>query len=202
MEIKTWKVEIENQEGFPMLQSRPGKDLMDEIKKTKKNELSEWEENNWQRKAYTENGNVVLPATHIKGCLVNACKHTKIVPYFATKKNETWTRYIEDGMQISGALVEANGTKGLAIGKVKDLKPYGAFTGAQGKNSATKVWRIRPLLETWKVSFELIDPFGRIRKQDLLELFEYAGVFEGVGDGRKIGFGRFTVKTIKEVKTK
>lgn len=183
---KKWHLTIEGH--TPLLYSRMKKEVMDEMKELKKDELSEWEEENWWKKAeYDEENRLLFPPEWLKGTLVNACKATKIVPYFG-KKNQTYTSYAESFMVTS-----LN-----TIGVVDDLEAFGKYVGSQGKNSTRKVWRIRPMLKKWKAELEIIDPEGRMKKSELETLLEYAGLMVGVGDGRKINFGRFDVIDLKE----
>lgn len=163
------------------------KEVEDEKKGLKKNELNGWEEENWLKKAEIEGNKVLIPSRWVMSMLLNACKQTRIVPYFETRKSATYTNYVSSCM-IDNVSPVAN---------IKELKPYGAFVSAQGtKRTGNKVWRIRPMLKKWKVSFDFIDPYGRMKKEELQELLEYGGMFIGIGDNRKNNFGRFEVKSV------
>ena len=186
--IKKYEIKIKGMQ--PLVWNVMKKDLYDEQKKIKKNELAEWDLKTWQRKAEVKGDKVVIPSRWLRSALINACKRTRLVPHFATKKNETYTTYFESVMLEGDP----------EVCKLKDLIPYGAFVGAQGKNSSTKVWRTRPLIERWEGKFLMIDPYGRINIEELKELVDHAGAFVGIGDGRNMNFGRFELETIKEVK--
>ena len=198
MSMKKYTIKIKGLR--PLLWNTMKKELEDEKKALKKNEMDEWEcdPKNWLRKAcIIQKGkypkpaeNVLVPHTWLKAMIVDACKHSRIVPHFATRKNETYTRYAES------LIVESE----KPICKVKNLKEHGAFLGAQGKNSSTKVWKIRPELTKWQHEFILVDPFGRMTKKELKEILDYAGIIEGIGDGRSVNMGRFELVTIKELK--
>jgi len=191
MQQKRYKIHIEGIS--PVVWNVMKKELADELKELKKDQLSEWEEKNWKRKVeLNEKGEIIIPVRWFKSTLVNACKRTRIVPHFSTSKNQTYTNYVQSVM------IYGDGS----VCKDKDLKYYGAYVGAQGKNSSSKIWRVRPLLEKWKTSFELIDPAGRMKKEELKQLIEYAGMFEGIGDNRINNFGRFELKKLEEVKQK
>ena len=57
---KKWIVEIKGIK--PLISNVRKRELDAEIKALKKDELAEWEENNWQRKAeIDENGMVIIP---------------------------------------------------------------------------------------------------------------------------------------------
>jgi len=188
--MKKYKVSIKGL--HPLIWNRMKKELEDEKKQLKRNELGEWEENreNWVRKAELSNGNALVPNEWVKSMLISACKTTRIVPHYASRKNETYTRYMESVM-----IDETS-----PICKSKDLQAYGAFVGAQGKGSSTKVWRVRPFIEKWKLDFSVIDPYGRMKLSELKELLDYSGMFIGLGDNRVNNFGRFDVTAIKEIK--
>lgn len=191
MIAKKYEIQIKNIENSPICWNVMKRELEEEKKKLKKNELNEWEEENWQRKAeYNDKGKVIIPERWFKQSIVEACKKTRMVPHFATSKNETYTRYAQTFMieNIDGSIC-----------KTKDLKYFGAYEGGRGKNSSTKVWRVRPMLKKWGAKFLLYDPAGRIKKKDLQTLIEYAGMFCGIGDNRRNNFGRFEIVKIEEV---
>lgn len=59
------------------------------------------------------------------------------------------------------------------------------------------VLRTRPIFKEWsaKVTIHFIDD-GPIKRDDLIRYLKDAGQFEGVGDGRRLGFGRFNVQVM------
>ena len=81
---------------------------------------------------------------------------------------------------------------------LKDLTDFSCYVGARGKNSDTKVWRVRPMLEQWEGQFEIIDPLGRMLKEELTEIINYAGLMIGLGDNRINNYGRFEIVELKE----
>ena len=186
------KYEIEIIGNSPYVWHTMTKELYDEIGKLKKDEFSEWDNNNWRRWATTDNKlNVIITPSGFKQAIINACKRTRIVPHFATSKKETYTFYAQNFMVF---------TISKPVCKVSELEPYGCFVGAQGKNSDTKVWRTRPLFKNWKVTYSLIDPMGRMKIDELKQLVEWVGLMGGLGDNRINNFGRFDIKSIREVK--
>jgi hypothetical protein len=166
------------------------KEVEDEKKKLKKNEILEWEETNWIKKAEVNNGNALLPKEWVMSMLINACKQTRMIPHYATKKNETYTRYVQS------CIIQDTSP----LGKSKELKEYGKYLPSQGAKGGGKVWRVRPMLDKWDTTFTFVDPFGRMKRDELKELLEYGGMFIGIGDSRNQGFGRFIVDSVKEVK--
>jgi len=196
--MKAYEVEITGTS--PLLWNRMKRDIQLEMKELKKNELDEWETDaqNWLRKAEIDqagtypkgNENVHVPPEWLKAMIVNAFKHSKVVPSFATTKKETFTRY-------AGSFVIQNGTP---ICKVNELVGHGAYVSGQGKAGGGKVYRMRPMLETWTHKFVVLDPFGRMEQRELEDALEFGGIIEGIGDGRSMNFGRFSIKSVKEIK--
>lgn len=175
----------------PLLLNVRQRDIDLEMSKVKKDELDEWEEKNWRRKAELDKkGNVILPPRWFRKSFIDACGQTGIVPNFAKSKNKTYSKYAQS-MFFDNTSYKCS---------PKDLIPHGAFVGARGKNSSTKIWRIRPMIEKWETDFDIIDPFGRMKIEELKTLLEYSGMIIGVGDGRSLNFGRFEILDIKEIK--
>lgn len=175
----------------PLIWNRMKKELEDEKAKLKKDQLSEWEEKNWVRKAELgANGDILLPPEWVKWSIIESAKKSRIVPHYANSKNQTYTFYAQSMM------VEVP----KPICNRKDLQYFGQYVGARGKNSSSKVWRVRPLLkEGWKTRFILTDPEGRMKKSELETLLNFAGFMVGIGDNRINNFGRFEVNAIKEL---
>ena len=147
--MKKYKVEIE---GFtPVVYNRQTIELWKLIKALKKDQLEENEYKNWMMKAEVNNGNAILPPEWIIGCLVNSAKETRIVPWFATSKNQTYTKYISN-MRIQ--------IKPIPLGKAKELKRKEELMDSQGGKGGGKVLKCHPILEKWKASFEIIDTIG------------------------------------------
>lgn len=186
--MKKYKISIEGT--TPLLFNVRNRDIELELRKIKKDKLDEWESENWRRKAEMDNkGNVIIPSRWLKKSFTDACAQTGVVPNFAKSKKQTYSKYAQ-------SLFFDNTTfKCLP----RDLKDFGTYVGAQGKNSSSKVWRIRPMVEKWMSDFNITDPFGRMNKDELKEILEHSGMIIGIGDGRSLNFGRFEIKTIKEI---
>ena len=189
--MKKYEVEIKGIQ--PVIWNVLRRELELEKKELKKDQLSEWEEDpkNWKRKAeFNDKGEVVIPERWFKGALIGSCKKNRIVPHFATRKNETYTSYVQSFMVFNGHKL---------CGK-DDLVEFGVFVSPQGmSNRNTKIWRVRPMLKKWSATFILIDPAGRIKMAELKEIIEYAGLMIGLGDNRINNYGRFELKKIMEV---
>lgn len=186
--MKTYEIKLKGIS--PLIWNRMKRELEEEKKKLKKDQLSEWEQSNWIRKAELDgNGNAIIPPEWIRGALTDSCKMTRIVPHFATAKNQTYTKY------INSCMVEV--TK--PAGKKKDLEEFGAYVGSQGSRGGGKVWRIRPMLREWNTSFILRDPEGRASKEEIKTIISHAGLMVGLGDNRINNYGRFEVTELQEV---
>ena len=193
MKIKKYEVKIRGWKDVPVIWNRMKKTIMDERKELKKNELSEYEENNWIEKAETNNGNLVMPASWPISMLINAAKQTGLTPHFETKKVRTYTRYI-GSMQIPSV-------PKIVVGKTKDaIKIEGFYPSQPGKQNSGKVWKIFPALVNWESTFTIVDTQGRMLIKELKELLDNGGQFAGIGDQRNQGYGRFDVEYVRELK--
>lgn len=186
---KKWIVKIKGIK--PLINNVRTRELDAEVAALKKDELAEWEETNWRRKAEIENGMVVIPSRWIRAMLITACKKTMTVPHFATSKKQTYTAY------VSSFVVNNIGDP---LCTVDELEYFGAFVGAQGAGSKSKIWKVRPEIKKWSGVFEIIDPLGRMKKAELVDLMNYGGYIIGIGDARALSYGRFDVVKITEVK--
>jgi isopropylmalate/homocitrate/citramalate synthase len=187
--MKKYIVELEGTS--PLVFNTRSQELDEERAKLKRDELAEWEQKNWRRKAERDKkGNVIIPIRWLKSAFVNACTHSKIVPNFATSKRETYTRYAK-AMYFDNSSFKCS---------EKDLEKREAFMGAQGKNSSTSVLKVYPSIKEWKTTIEVADGIGRMTIEELKEIFTFAGIIEGIGDFRVVNAGRFEVISIKEKK--
>lgn len=188
--MKTYNVKIEGI--TPLVWNRMKKEIMDLHKGLKKDELQENEEKNWMMKAETNDGNAIIPPEWIIGCLVNSAKETRIVPWFATTKSQTYTKYLSN--------IKISPGKRIIAGASKDLKRKDGIFSSQGKsNKGGKVVRCHPILEKWDAEFILVDTVGRMKKKELETLLRWGGQAVGIGDQRIFNFGRFEIKELKEV---
>jgi len=189
--MKKYNIEIEGD--TPIVYNRLNMELRQIIKGLKKDQLEQNEYDNWMMKAEINNGNAIIPPEWIIGCLVNAAKETRIVPWFATSKSQTYTKYISN--------LKLDHKTPIIAGETKDLKrKEGMFSSQGASKKGGKVLRCHPILEKWNASFDLIDTVEKMKKEELKELLDWGGGAVGIGDQRTFNFGRFSVKSIKEVK--
>ena len=82
--MKEYKITIEG--ASTLIMNRLGKDLLDEMAKIKKDELSNWEEANWEKKLYKDaDNNVILPDLVLHAMIIEAGKkqdHKRLVTGF------------------------------------------------------------------------------------------------------------------------
>lgn len=188
--MKKYEISIEGI--TPVVWNRLKKEIIDRNKKLKKDQLEGNELDNWKLKAEIKNGNAIIPPEWILSCLVNAAKETRIIPWFATSKSQTYTKYLSN--------VRINPGKDIVAGKSDDLKRKDAMLSSQGKSKmGGKVLRCHPILEEWNANFILVDTLGRMKLEELKTLFEWGGQAVGIGDQRIFNFGRFDIKNIKEL---
>ncbi len=193
MESIMKKYEIKLKSNTPIVWDRMKKEIEEEKKKLKKDQLSEYEEKNWLKKAELNNGNAIIPPEWIKSMLINACKQTRMIPHYATKKNESYTRYMQ------GVLLQMK--EPIVVCKKEELDQLGGYYPAQPqKLNSGKIWKVFPYRKDWGIKFELVDPFGRMRKEELKELLDYGGMFIGIGSQRTMNYGRFDVESVREIK--
>lgn len=189
--LKKWLITLRSVS--PIIWNCYSLELQQEMSRIKNNEKDEWEKENWQRKAEYKDNFAVIPVRWIRSCLYNACKRSGVKPYFEKSAKATYTSYFQ--------IISYEMIKDGIVAKKDALIPLALLLKAQpGSNKSTKVLRIRPLLKDWCVSFTLIDPAGRMNKEDLSVILETAGMFVGLGDSRPDNYGRFEVSEIKEVK--
>lgn len=138
----------------------------------------------WMGGLYIVDGVPVLPAANILKCLVNAAKVTR------------------QGTQVQRAVALADMWVPIDYGSKADLDALAKDPNYHDRRAvgvgASKVIRTRPRFPKWGITtrFYLLDEVMDVR--DLRTIAELAGSIEGVGDGRKIGMGRFTADIATE----
>jgi len=163
--------------------------LIKEQAKVPRSKMEQWEEDNWEKKLYKEEIDskevLVFPEKNIRAHLIEACKKYKVSP--PKDVGRTWTSYFKSSIFI---------VDGSAPIECEKITPYGDFVCIQGKNS--KVWKVRPCIHNWKMTFKLTDFGSYLNKETLEEILEVAGKFIGIGNGRPL-YGRYKVIGVKAV---
>ena len=135
----------------------------------------------WFGGLYVDNGVIVQPTAKVRKCLINAA------------------RIFKQGKQVERALSFKSMYAPLEYdGPAEPQKAFAdhAFhsrlsVGVGGK----RVMRVRPKFSPWRLSVDglFIEDAG-LNLDEFERIVEMAGMVEGLGDGRVIGYGRFTAK--------
>lgn len=80
--------------------------------------------------------------------------------------------------------------------KLSDYKIDQQYVRLMGRNL---ILRSRPRFDEWEIEFEIHFDEEIISASDIKKLLERGGKFIGIGDGRKIGYGRFKVEKFEVV---
>lgn len=119
----------------------------------------------------------VLPTQNIRKCLINAAKITRAgksverALYFA----DMWVPIAYEGPRDPEALYKATGAKNRSLVVVQ----------------RNRLVRVRPQFSEWAVVAKATLLENVLSLDDLRDIVESAGLMEGIGDGRSIGYGRF-----------
>lgn len=137
----------------------------------------------WQGGLYVEDGVPVVPTANIRRCLERAATLRKL-----------GAALVRALIPYSVAVpIEHDGPRQIAeLAKLPDYRDIRSVGVQRAKTN-----RCRPIFRTWALSMdaELLDDvldFG-----DLVAVADLAGRVEGVGDGRKLGYGRFEASVVK-----
>jgi hypothetical protein len=185
--IKEFEVCIE---GTTMLMNRLSKDLIEEIKKIPKAQYDEYEDKNYLKKLYgyeVDGGKtIVIPEINIHAMLQSSSKKYMVSP--PKQFGRTWTNYIKGSVVVSEV-------KPL---EYKDVKPFACMVNGNPSSSgkSSKVYKVRPLISDWRLTFVFQDAAGYLKEDLLQEMLSNAGLMVGFGDWRP-QFGRFKVRSIK-----
>lgn len=137
----------------------------------------------WFGGLYVEDGVIVQPTSKVRKCLINTAKISKM------------------GKMVERALSFATLSVPLDYHGPKD--PQMVFTDPQFHSRLSvgvgnkRVMRVRPKFFPWALSATgiFVEDAG-LNKEDITRFVELAGVVEGLGDGRTIGYGRFTGEVV------
>jgi len=126
-----------------------------------------------------KNGRIYFPARWIKGCLENAAKGVR-------KGRVDLRSKVIQAVSISPAFIYPT--------KLSDYVIDQQYVRLMGRNL---ILRSRPRFDEWEIEFEINFDEELIGAEDIRKLLERGGKFIGIGDGRKIGYGRFVIKEFK-----
>ncbi|MDI6602727.1 MAG: hypothetical protein QME57_01225 [Patescibacteria group bacterium] len=123
-----------------------------------------------------KNGKIYFPSKWIKGCLEGASKGVK-----------------KGMVNLRSKVLQAVSIYPPQIYPIK-LSNYEIdkqYVRLQGRNL---ILRSRPRFDEWEIDFEINFDEEIINKEDIMKLLTRAGKFIGIRDGRKLGYGRFTIE--------
>ena len=180
------KYEIKLEGATDLLINRYSHELNKEKQSIGKDKISEWEDNNWKRKAYTNNkGELYIPDVYIIGCLRMGAFASGLQLSKKIGKKTISKNFIDCNLLLEESPVLENAT----------LEPFDCNV----KINKSTIMTIRPrVTKGWKLTFNIFDLNESFSKDELMRLFDYCGKFVGIGDWRP-KFGRFLITSIKEV---
>lgn len=136
----------------------------------------------WYGGLYAENGAVVFPTANVKKCLEQA---GKVKRGLGAKINRAV--YLLDGLYVP---LRYDGPQ-----DIDELyaSPAHRLRVSVGVNR-NRVMRIRPRFPTWSLSVNVELLTTAMNPDEFIDVVHLAGIAEGLGDGRRVGFGRFTAE--------
>lgn len=170
--MKTIKVKLKSD--GPLLMHALPKEAQKEIRDTGK-EFDPQEEA--EKGLYKDkNGKIYFPSKWIKGCLESAAKGVR-------KGLVNLRSKVIQAVSIYPPMIYPT--------KLSDYEIDQQYVRLQGRNL---ILRSRPKFDEWEIDFEVHHDEEIIGASDVKKLLERGGRFIGIGDGRKIGYGRFKVE--------
>lgn len=177
------KLEVELTGKTPLLMHSP-KAMLEPKEKVRKSTKDYNPKEDAEKAAYRmKNGNLFIPATAIKGCMIGASAWKK-AGKFALKPIVAASVFVEP-MEVDLK------TKKYEV----DLQTVVV--------QRSRIVRARPRLDKWKAKFNIVYNEELINKKIIKEVLDEGGVRVGLLDFRpqKLGsYGTFTVTKIKEVR--
>jgi hypothetical protein len=124
-------------------------------------------------------GKIYFPSRWIKGCLESAAKGVK-----------------KGRVNLKSKIIQAVSIHPSQIYPIKlsDYEIDQQYVRLMGRNL---ILRSRPKFDEWEIDFEIHHDEEIIGAADIKKLLERGGKFIGIGDGRKIGYGRFEIEEFK-----
>jgi hypothetical protein len=185
--MKTYEIKIEGVSSC--IQNKLSRDLIKENKKIPNEKKEDWEDENYEKKLYTNrDGEVIWPAINIHGMILAAAKSYKVPAPKSIGK--TWTNYIKACVIIPNE----------SVIKYKEINKLGCMVNgnpSSGKKSS-KVYKARPEIIDWSLTITMIDSEGFMNKETVTEILTQGGKFIGLSDWRP-QYGRFKVLSVKEI---
>jgi len=148
-------------------------------------ELADWE---WMGGVYTDGQQVIMPSANIARCFARGGTPLKL------------GKAIERGLVMLNFQVPLDYDGPREVAKLHKDPKYRCLlsVGSQGTRKAGRVIRCRPMFEQgWALEFPVFLEETVLDLEAFERVVSLAGRVEGLGDGRAIGYGRFSA-TVKE----
>lgn len=134
----------------------------------------------WFGGLYEENGVIVQPSAKVRKCLIETARISKL------------------GKHVERSLVMTSLSEPLEYeGPIDPKEVFATGNGYVSRLSVVvsgrRIMRVRPQFFPWKLQVPaiLIEDAG-LNLDELVRIVDLAGRATGIGDGRSIGYGRFT----------
>jgi hypothetical protein len=140
--------------------------------------------------------NIYVLPSYITACISGGGKHIKVGKATLSKKVSASLQCMEDIILLDGAIVpeERDLTRLTTDPVYLDVRSV-VNPMTKGRNL-----RYRIAVRTgWKMTFTIMWDDFAVSKDGMKNCIENAGIFEGIGDGRKIGFGRFKLLSFSSI---
>lgn len=147
------------------------------------NDPSEWE----KTVLLTKDGQLYLRGDYVFGCLRNASAFTK-------RGRGTLQKYVQATLQVVEDRVLTNRKMPDKLTNDPDEPVYLDVRGV--RNPATKGRNVRYRVTSspgWELTFTLLWDRTIVSQNEMAAILQDASTLVGLGDGRSIGMGRFTV---------
>jgi hypothetical protein len=156
------------------------------------------DEESWKKTVLmTSDRNLYVYNTYLVGSIVGGGKHIKVGKGNLSKKVGATLEVLDDQVLLIDRFVPLDSE---LLRKPDELVYLDVRSVV---NPMTKGRNLRYRIgakEGWKMNATLSWDDRAVSKEDMKACIENAGLFEGIGDGRKIGFGRFKLLSFSQSK--
>jgi len=137
----------------------------------------------WFGGLYVQDGVIVQPTSKVRKCLINTARISKM------------GKMVERALSFSALHVPLTYDGPDDPQEVFDDPAFHSRLSVGVGNK--RVMRVRPKFFPWALTVGgvFVEDAG-LNPEDLERMVDMAGVVEGIGDGRNIGYGRFTGKAV------
>lgn len=146
----------------------------------------------WRRTVLVDgDGRLYILPTYVFGCIRNAGSNTKVGAKGTLKKN------LGASLQVLDSIIYTNRTLPNEPPNLLDCPDADVYIySSRVKNPGSGGSNIRHrvgMAPGWECSFSIMWDGSLVSTAQMSKVLEDAGLLQGVGDGRSIGFGRFEV---------